>query len=82
MARRKTTEELVAELKLFNHHEAAAKLESLQRQVLELREALGSAADQHAKLRASYDSMTDNSVRLSIELEQCKTQVNPGKMDS
>lgn len=81
MAKRKTVDELIAEL-LFNHHESAAKMESLQREVQGLTKALCTAADANAKLRRLYDSSTDTAVKLSIELQQCKSQVNPGKMDS
>lgn len=45
MAKRKSVEALVEELTLFNHHEAAAKLKSLDEQVRALTGALQHVAD-------------------------------------
>ena len=74
MSKRKHVPELVKELRVFHHYESADKLESLARQLIELEQALAHAADLNAKLHKSYDSMTDNSVQLSIEVERLRAQ--------
>ncbi len=42
---KRTTQELIKELRLFNHHEAAAKMESLAAEVRAAYEALQRATD-------------------------------------
>ena len=40
MAKRKTTQELIADLRLFNHHESAARMEHLDAEVRRLSKIL------------------------------------------
>lgn len=51
MAKRKSVDELVRELKLFNHHESAAKMESLAAELENTKRALCDAADTNDELR-------------------------------
>ncbi len=51
MAKRKTTEQLIAELRLFNHNDAADKIEQLTSQVKLQQDALVTAADECRLMR-------------------------------
>lgn len=68
MAKRKTTEELVAELKLFNHLEAAAKMKSLQAQVGSYQEATETLADGLRAVRLELEACLGPSLRVETRL--------------
>jgi hypothetical protein len=55
MAHRKTPAQLVAELKMFNHHDSAAKMESLVLQVASLEDALRTASDTANRTTSDLD---------------------------